>query len=611
MHALCNRGGPQEINVALEKLPDTVDGCYANAIIRVHMKDSPREILACATLAWMSYACRPLKFPELRHAIAAQMSDSGSSIKREKLYDQERVTSVCCGLVEIDADDYVRFVHYSAEDYFRQRKESHFGNSRIEIPLACAKYLCMDVLKKPVRSTDSEESIEHRAHSEQLQAYPFAQYAAEHLHTHFKLVRNKNDRTEKQVELDQYIHQLVSEEPTREFYCRLLQDLQAYYTRSTVLEGDYSYGEVDATPLHLAVFLGRCDLVRSLLDRPSTNANEIDGYKQTPLVVAFKKDFGDIAEILLDHGATVDLSTRQGHVLLEYAAQRDYKKAVGKILATVKQTEQTQHLWSLFDLGVLLCSPLILILCLLGKMLMKSDGWVIPTQFPGENGTLVPDGKRSDHLLERYGRVLTLAYEGRSRELDEFIAIHPFDVDDCDQEDQVSTRSVSSSSECDDMGAQDFLTTACFLAVEGDHTSTVAVLLSRGVSANLTNFHGQPLLHRATFRKNIGLLELLLNGGADVNLQDNHERTAYTAHASIKHKAGKIETGNDFPYTYRLANLNTALRFLKSKGANIHHTNGDGVHELYRAAAFGNKEMVEFFLDAGVSACIANVYSSS
>lgn len=33
------------------------------------------------------------------------------------------------------------------------------------------------------------------------------------------------------------------------------------------------------------------------------------------------------------------------------------------------------------------------------------------------------------------------------------------------------------------------------------------------------------------------------------------------------------------------------------------------MHELYRAAAFGNIKMVEFFLNAGVSASIANIFS--
>ncbi|KAF9630477.1 Ankyrin repeat protein [Lasiodiplodia theobromae] len=593
MHALSNLDSPEEIADALANLPKTVDESYANAIARVNTKDPQRKLLARIVLAWMSYTFRPLKFQELSHAIAAQTS--GPIIEKHRLLPKERITSVCCGLVEIDMDDIVRFVHYSAQSFFVQRKESEFGASRLDIPLACAKYLCMDVLEQPVDSKDSEESIEHRPNSEKLESYPFAEYAAEYLHKHFQLVRNDNDRTEKHVELNRYIRRLVNEEPKRNFYCNLLRDLQAYYTHSVVLEGRYSQsGRVDATPLHLAVFLGSCHLVRSLLDRPNSNVNELDGSEQTPLVIAFKRDFGDIAEILLDHGATVDLSTKQGHVLLLYAAQRNHEKAVEKILRGLKQTELP---WSLFDLGVLLVAPLILILCFLHQTLMKSDGSTIPAQPPSEKEIHIPDDNEMDPLLERYGRALILAYEGHSHALDEFLATHPFDVDDCDHKDQVtrsdswdSSSSGVSSNRCDGIRAQDFLNTACFLAVEGGHTSTVEVLLNRGVSADLENSHGQPLLHRATFRNNIGLVELILDKGATVDLEDENKRTVFTAHASIEREE--------------------VLRFLQSKGADINHTGGyEKVHELYRAAAFGNIEMVEFFLDAGVSASITNIYS--
>lgn len=58
-----------------------------------------------------------------------------------------------------------------------------------------------------------------------------------------------------------------------------------------------------------------------------------------------------------------------------------------------------------------------------------------------------------------------------------------------------------------------------------------------------------------------------------------------------------------------MLNISLVLKILQDHGANINHTAFYGVHELYRAAAFGNIDMVRFFLEAGVSASIRNTFS--
>lgn len=50
------------------------------------------------------------------------------------------------------------------------------------------------------------------------------------------------------------------------------------------------------------------------------------------------------------------------------------------------------------------------------------------------------------------------------------------------------------------------------------------------------------------------------------------------------------------------------MDYLRKNGADIEHTGESKVHELYRAAAFGNFEMMEYFLRAKVSPSITNTY---
>ncbi|EDN92786.1 hypothetical protein SS1G_08650 [Sclerotinia sclerotiorum 1980 UF-70] len=156
-------------------------------------------------------------------------------VKNESPFSKERITSVCCGLVEIDMDDVLLFVHYSAQTFFQGRKELEFNNFCVEIPLACAKYLCMRASESPAVICHSEESI-NEPEDEEVDTAPFAEYAAEFLNRHFKIVR-KPESTTKYKELERYLRKLVKEAPNRMYYSKLLDQSLAYHTRSSFLRG--------------------------------------------------------------------------------------------------------------------------------------------------------------------------------------------------------------------------------------------------------------------------------------------------------------------------------------------------------------------------------------
>jgi len=88
-----------------------------------------------------------------------------------------------------------------------------------------------------------------------------------------------------------------------------------------------------------------------------------------------------------------------------------------------------------------------------------------------------------------------LAYEGRSDEVENLFLSHPLETEVRTNRSRSYTRKNRAPQ------VKDFFNTACFIAVECGHTKAVEVLLDNGVDANLKNFHGQPLLHHATFRK--------------------------------------------------------------------------------------------------------------
>lgn len=96
--------------------------------------------------------------------------------------------------------------------------------------------------------------------------------------------------------------------------------------------------------------------------------------------------------------------------------------------------------------------------------------------------------------------------------------------------------------------------TACFLAVENYHLKPVRILLQSGlVNANERNYHGQPLLHRATFRNNIELVKLLLDNDANIESEDSNGRTALTANADMRLESGR--TKSTIPFSPLVKNL--------------------------------------------------------
>ena len=121
--------------------------------------------------------------------------------------------------------------------------------------------------------------------------------------------------------------------------------------------------------------------------------------------------------------------------------------------------------------------------------------------------------------------------------------------------------------------------TACSLAVERGHASTARLLLEHRVSAyEKTCYSRQPLLHRATSRRRIDIVELLLNKGASIDLVSNKHRTAYTLNADTDNNEGK-----EFPalriISRQLANsFHSVLKYLRDRGADIDYRTRGSVH---------------------------------
>ncbi|PYH75446.1 ankyrin [Aspergillus uvarum CBS 121591] len=604
MIALSELDTPENIVGTLQELPKDLEKTFSNTLERIKSKRENQRRQAISIIAWMSYAFRNFQVNEMCAALTFHTSLH---------FDENVLTSVCCGLVVVETDSIVRFVHYSAQDFFRENKDSLFQSAtetesvHLKISHCCVQYLNHSApletqAVEPLNQPDDAVVLNSAYPDDSIQAYnsdysadfddsetfsgvnsshPFAKYAAEFLHEHLNLVPPAANIESVISSLEDLLENTVK----RKFYYALLQRVDCYPIKSRYLDRGSrrrSNRRSPITPLHLAVYTGCLQLIKRYIDGP--DINQLDNYGQSPLIVALKRNRSDVVEILLSKGALVDLSTRSGHMVLLYVAQHDFKRATNIILNSMP----AQKIKSSFaDLVVILGLPLILLIALLK---LTAQLW-IPSSDPANTASepSCPKVDQQNDVLDRYQRLLAFTYRNEGGDLEDFLK------DDREMSDWKQERLGGNSDEFGDedddkdkAGPRDFLTTACFLAVELGYTHLLEAFLQSGIDPNLKNYEGQPLLHRAVFRDNLGAVKKLLEREADIDLEDDNRRTALTAHAQNRNFS--------------------VLKYLRHKGANVNHTGMDGVHELYRAAAFGNKDIMEFFLEAGVNPSVTNVY---
>jgi hypothetical protein len=157
---------------------------YGLAMERILNQPTYQADRALATLAWLTFACRPLRPVELCNAPAIRLSDDKSEIDPDYLPDIVLLISICDGLVALDEEaGIMRLVHYTTQDYLVRTHEQWFPRGKKQVALECISYLSLDEFKQGGLSNKPEEY-----HYEILKRYPFFDYTAHHWAEHARSV---------------------------------------------------------------------------------------------------------------------------------------------------------------------------------------------------------------------------------------------------------------------------------------------------------------------------------------------------------------------------------------------------------------------------------------
>ncbi|GBN29124.1 Ankyrin-3 [Araneus ventricosus] len=157
--------------------------------------------------------------------------------------------------------------------------------------------------------------------------------------------------------------------------------------------------------------------------------------------------------------------------------------------------------------------------------------------------------------------------------------------------------------------------TPLLYAVINNHCEIARLLISKGANVNAQNGEGMTALHWIAERDNVEMLQILLNGGADVSIRDKTNRSvteiAVNSNrleiAKILLQRKDIDINMKGNKGFTLLHISAEIgsleitKHLTLKGANKIAKDMNGSKPIHVAAVKGHKDIVEFYLDKNVN----------
>jgi ankyrin repeat protein len=283
-------------------LPESLDETYERVLREI--KKSNREdvyrLLQCLVVS-----IRPLRVKELAEVLAIDF-DGDEDIPMLKpdwrWEDQEEALQAACSsliaIVDIDGSRVVQFSHFSVKEFLTSPRlaDSSGDVSRYHISPEPAHTIlaraCIGVL---LRLDDGVHLDSSRMR------FPLAGYAAEHWVKHAQF-ENVSSRIRKGME------ELFNLDRPHFATWRMLHDVDTEPPYESAFYDFGPAGDWDATPLYYAARCGFHDLVEHLVVNHPEHVNARGGGPYiAPLVAALAGNYFRIAQLLLEHGADVNV----------------------------------------------------------------------------------------------------------------------------------------------------------------------------------------------------------------------------------------------------------------------------------------------------------------
>ena len=303
MDALATKRTSKAIQETLQNLPTKIKDTYEQAMTRIEQKnnDDDRK-MAMNLLLWIAFARRPLTVGEIEHATS--IAPKTREIDPDDVVSAKDLTSLCAGLVVIDASNILRLVHFSAQNYLSDNRARWFSDGDLVIARHCLTYLSFKEFENgPCSGPHEREDFKRRA-----EEYPLLDYCCTYWGSHAS-------RSQKSTELSDQALAFLQSNTLLQTTVQVL-----WYSDNPIVAGWEAKTRVN--PLHLAAYCGLAGGVAKLLG----HGNEVDckdSMGATPLMYATSGGHAAVVRELLRRGANPNLLCDRGRSTLHRAIVAD------------------------------------------------------------------------------------------------------------------------------------------------------------------------------------------------------------------------------------------------------------------------------------------------
>ncbi|KAK4216221.1 ankyrin repeat-containing domain protein [Rhypophila decipiens] len=565
LDSLVGKKSPKALRAALARLPSgsqAYDHAYKDAMTRIESQVIYQVELAKGALSWITCAKRPLTTAELQHALAIETGTDEFDL--ESIPELEDIVSSCAGLVTVDTQsDIVRLVHYTTQEYFERTKDEWFPELEGELSIACVTYLSYGCFKGLYLKPEGDFYTI-------VEQYPLCNYASREWGHH---AREAN---------------LCDSSPYLEHILRFLDpgnDICWSSVRTLLAErpGRFRYGpdpvflsspENSMSGLHLAAYFGIPAAVTRLISGPNP-LDRPDKGRRTPLSWAAEKGHTLVVDMLLQQGSAPDSKDVDGMTPLDWAAERGHEEVVRLLL------QKGANLDSTYDAQRTLLSR------------VAASGQLSVVRL------LIEEYKVAVDPTDEYGQTPLFRAAGEG-----FASVVQY----------LCTREGVNPNSTNSYGATALMRAAGWTASE----ECVRVLIDAGADVSARQHDGRTALSFACECGNREIVELLLERGADPEIEDASSEVsplcwaARHGHVAIAQLllntcAGRISMEREKRYKsycleWAAANGNTEMagRLLK-EGADVNFRNHLKQTPLDLSIEYRHVAISELLLDAGAS----------
>ncbi|KAJ7218722.1 ankyrin repeat-containing domain protein [Mycena rebaudengoi] len=549
---------------ALKNLPEDLEHTYNEAMDRIEAQNKDDREIARQALIWVANAKRPLSVHELCEALAIKLG--ATTLDADDMLDIEFIVSVCAGLLIVDQA--VRLVHHTTQGYIDRVQPSRFPHAQTEITSQCLTYLSFDDFRGH-RSRDTWDLCrEHKLLSYAI--YYCLMHAAGEPEVHLR---------ESIIDFLSDAHRWVG----------------VFYDGRVPPQWNYADWPLVSSKLWVAAIFGLQEITKHLLEFDQSISKQ---EKESALLVASYWNCPGIVQMLINHGANVNVARRSNGNALHAAAFRGHVSVAQELIANgINVNFQGGHYGT---------APL-------HAATLQGDTTMMQL--------LLVHNADVNLQSEQYGTALQAASaDARWPEVVQLLLKHNADVNlqggrygtalqaaSAVEEAEVARLLLNHGADVNLQGGR--YGTALQTASVNGTAEVVQLLLDHGADVNLQGGEYGTALQAASAKGKEEVAQLLLNNGADVNLQGGEYGTALqAASATRKEEVAQLLLDNGADVNLQGGHYGTALQaastegkaevvqLLLKHGADVNLQAGHYGTALQAASAKGKAEVVQLLL---------------